>query len=159
MTLYTSGSPVQGRPPSTQAIIVGVVLLVMVIIVGSQSGCGSSARHTALTAELAALKTARDTYTRWDREYQMSILDKAPDRDTFEKQITAYRTTIQMVVLRAFELASYQLASALADDNQPMPKVPAEVVRAIKTFKAGQDPPIFPCSDPRAVPNMCLGAP
>lgn len=146
------------RPPGPQSIVVGLVLIMMAIMMLAQTGCGPSARKTTLAAELAALNTARDAFVRWDRAKQMAILERAPDRATYDAQIAAYRT-IQAVIVNAFERAYSQIAEAATDDKRPMPTVPDVILRALKGLKPGADPPVLPCSNPIAEKLLCVRSP
>jgi hypothetical protein len=132
------------RPPSTQSIILGVVLIVMAIIVGTQSGCGPNARRTTLASEFVALKAARDTFTTWDRQHQMGILEKADpaNRADYDKQIAAYRE-LQAVIVHAFEVAFSQIAEAATDDKKPMPKPPDAMIKILRVIKPGDPPPVL----------------
>lgn len=135
-----------------QATWLGVALLIAAVVVYSQAGCGANTRRATLTAELVALNAARDSYVRWDRDYQMSIVERATSRDEARANVDAYRSTVQVAVMRAFAFAYGQLAAAAVDDKKPIPSLPGSVTKALGELKPGKDPPtgFDPCGSDSA---------
>lgn len=130
-------------PPSTRALIIGVIVVVAAIV--TLVGCGPSARQAALTTELVALNTARDTFVSWDRDHQSAIVDQALADGLTKAAVTAlidaYRATVQTAVMRAFAYAYERLAAAALDEKKPLPKAPAALIQGVRDLKPGHDPP------------------
>lgn len=145
-------APVRHHSPSTQAIMLGVALIVAAIVV-SQSGC--SHRREVLTAEIVALNTARDTFTQWTHDYQSAIVAKATSREQVLEDIAAHRK-LQAAVVTVLANAYLAIAQAATSDSGESLQRAQSMVRTVTKILGGLGPASPP---PDCAALGCGGAP
>lgn len=82
------------------------------------SACAQSQRQDVLRDTLTGLNAGRDGFLTWDQKHQQAILESAPDRATYDKQIAAYRSGPQSEVLQGMTLAYRGVAVAATQSDQ-----------------------------------------
>jgi hypothetical protein len=124
------------------------------------AGCANQ-RHTALTASLVTVNTARDTFVEWDRAHQLALVHEATSREQIVARLDEYRKKREGVV-RAFAFVYAKLAKAFADDTEDATKgalaVAKNLVDTIQAMKPGAaDPPLeqLPCVTNREAGTPC----
>lgn len=135
---------------SSQAIVLGIALLIAAV---AQVSCGADARRTTLAAELAAVNTARDLFVKWDKAYQMAILDAAEaqgaTKQEVHRRLAEYRK-MQAKVLEGFAKVYAAIARAATDDGeasfQAAKRRSNDAIKGVRDLKHGKDPPVtFVC--------------
>ena len=102
-------------------VVAAVVFAGAVMMCAMCAGCTSAARDKALTATLANVNVARDTFTAYDRAHQEKIVEDAASLELGQETLREYRAKREPV-LKAF-LGAYQalaIAAVLKDDATSM---------------------------------------
>lgn len=95
----------------------GALLLVM-LIASSSMACGASTREKTIRVTLTTTDAARTAFEAFDQPYQQALLNKAPDKPTFDKQLADYRAK-QAKILAAFAVVYRAIAAAATVNDQP----------------------------------------
>ena len=86
-----------------------------IVILLSACGGGSISHKTneAIKVALTATNEARTQFTAWDKQHQLSIVDKAQTREQAESELQSYREKRQKII-QAFTVAYSSMAAASA---------------------------------------------
>lgn len=89
-------------------------LMAIMIILWSSCG-GSIAEHAnkSLSTAISATNAASEQFTKWDKQHQLDIVDKATTRQEAEDGLREYREKRQRIV-QAFTVAYSSMATASA---------------------------------------------
>lgn len=86
-----------------------------IVILLAACGGGSISHKTneAVKVALTATNEARTQFTAWDKQHQLSIVDKAQTREQAESELQSYREKRQKII-QAFTVAYSSMAAASA---------------------------------------------
>lgn len=141
--------PIPVHVPPSRALAWGLQVLhviILIIIFALATACGGpNVRKATLTAELAALNAARDTFVKWDKDYQLMLVDTAATKEEARARVAQYRVVIQSAIETLF-VSAYQAISnaAMQDDETTLKtaqKISAVVSEGIGKLKGGAGPP------------------
>jgi len=121
--------------------------MVLVLVVGATAcGAGNKSQKAVATA-FTAVQSAGDSFTAWDAERQLEIVDEAESREAAEAALADHRRR-QAVVLEAFAYAYSAIGAAaaatvlLAEGEKfdgDVDALIAEALRAVLAVKAAID--------------------
>lgn len=121
---------------SGQAIVLGLLCLMLALLVGTQSSCGGNHKQTTLRVSVISLNTARDAFMRWDTERQVHIVEISPTREVYEARVAAHRAKRDRALV-AFGEAYKRLANAYAgDDDKEIADATRQVAQLADAVKA-----------------------
>ncbi len=86
-----------------------------IVLLLAACGGGSISHKTndSVQVSLTATNKARTQFTAWDKQHQLSIVDKAQTRDQAESELQSYREKRQKII-QAFTVAYSSMAAASA---------------------------------------------
>lgn len=96
------------EPAPYAAMIVGLALALNAI------ACGPGVRQKALTTSLTAVNAARDGFTAWDGDHQLTLVEHANTMAEGQTKLDSYRTKREPI-LHGFAVAYELIATAALD--------------------------------------------